>query len=102
VNERAYQDEDKYHEYISTFIVEVEGKLGAVVYEKGKKGRGVRVVGWLKEERHLGGDKKSPPGIVIMADHVEFRPGLEDESRKPVQKEVQTKRRVQGKANGKA
>ena len=97
VNKRVDRDEGKIHEYVSNFIVEVEGRLGKVVYEKGKKGRGVRVVGCLKEEQHIGDDKKPQSRIIIMANHVEFQLGQEVESRKPVKKEEQTKRRGQGK-----
>jgi single-stranded DNA-binding protein len=91
VNKRVYRDEVKIHECVSNFIVEVGGKLGEAVFEKGKKGRGVRVVSWLKEEQHIGG-KKQQSRIIIMADHVEFRVEQEVESRKPVKKGEQTKR----------
>ena len=100
VNKRFYQDEVKTHEYVSNFIVEVEGKLGEVVFEKGKKGRGVRVVGCLKEEQHIGDDKKPQSRIIIMANHVEFQ--LWQEAESGLRKENRRKRRGQGKDNGKA
>ena len=90
VNKWFYQD----HEYVSNFIVEVGGKLGEAVFEKGKKGRGVRVVGWLKEEQHIGG-KKQQSRIIIMADHVEFR--FEQEVENGLRKANKQNGRGQGK-----
>ena len=60
-----------------------------MVLEKGVKGRGVRVVGWLKEEERIVDDKKSQSRIIIVAEHVEFRHGLEViemTAKKPLQK----------------
>jgi single-strand DNA-binding protein len=40
----------------------------------GKKGRGVRVVGRLKQDRWTGNDGKQRSRISIVAEHVAFRP----------------------------
>ena len=59
---------------VSFFKIETWGKLAEMVYDKGKQGRGVRVVGRLKEERWQDSDGKPQSKIVIVAEHVEFRP----------------------------
>ncbi len=38
------------------------------------KGRGVRIVGRLKQERWTGTDGKNYAKVKIVADHVEFKP----------------------------
>jgi single-strand DNA-binding protein len=59
---------------VSFFEVETWAKLAEACYNKGKKGRGVRVVGRLKQDRWNGSDGKQHSKISIVADHVEFRP----------------------------
>ena len=56
------------------FDVETWAKLAETCNEIGKKGRGIRVVGWLKQERWQGTDGKPREHISITAEHVEFRP----------------------------
>ena len=85
-SKRLYQDKDKPREVVSRFTVDVSGNLGEAVCVKGKEGRGVRVVGWLKEEQHTGDDNKSQSRVIIVADHVEFRPECKVESEKVVKK----------------
>jgi len=59
---------------VSHFIIEVEGTLAVNVDKLGKKDRGVRVVGRLKEDRWQGAGGKQQSRVVIVAEHVEFRP----------------------------
>ena len=56
------------------FDVEVWGKLAEICSVQGRKGRGVRVVGRLKQERWAGTDGKSHTKVAIVAEHVEYRP----------------------------
>jgi single-strand DNA-binding protein len=56
------------------FGIEARSKLAKTCNERGYKGRGVRVVGHLREERWSGDDGKQRSRVVIVADHVEFRP----------------------------
>jgi len=59
----------------TSFIsAEAWGKLSESVQRLGKKGRGVRVVGRLKQERWTGSDGKNHEKVFIVAEHVEFRP----------------------------
>jgi len=58
---------------VSHFDIETEGKLAESVRDRGKKGRGVRVVGRLKSyAKNV--DIMQPYTVVIVAEHVELRP----------------------------
>ncbi|MCL2806116.1 MAG: single-stranded DNA-binding protein [Treponema sp.] len=70
---------------VSFFEVVTWAKLAEACYTKGKKGRGLRVVGRLKEDRWNGSDGKSHSRVSIIAEHVEFRPEFKkDGQNKPV------------------
>jgi len=58
---------------VSFFDVETWSKLAEACYTKGKKGRGVRVVGRLKQSRWSDPDGKTRSRVSIVAEHVEFR-----------------------------
>jgi len=73
-----------YEKEVSFFDVETWAKLAEVCYAKGKKGRGVRVVGRLKQNRWNDTDGKWHSRISIVAEHVEFRPEFRKEGRPPV------------------
>jgi len=55
------------------FDVESWARLAELCYAKGKKGRGVRVVGRLKQNRWNDPEGKPRSKVTIVADHVEFR-----------------------------
>lgn len=59
---------------VNFFDVEAWAKLAESVNAAGRKGRGARVVGRLKQERWNDGDGKSKSKIVIVAEHIDFRP----------------------------
>jgi len=67
---------------VSFFDVESWSKLAESCYTKGRKGRGVRVVGRLKQNRWNDPDGKQHSRVTIVAEHVEFRPDFKKE--KPV------------------
>jgi len=74
---RFYKQDSKspgYENEVSFFEIETWAKLAENCYTKGKKGRGVRVVGRLKENRWNGIDGKPHSRVSIVAEHVEFRP----------------------------
>ncbi len=66
-------DEELVHE-VSYFDIEAWSKLGEICAENLHKGRGVRVVGHLKQDRWQ--DKEGNPHRKnkIVAEHVEFHP----------------------------
>jgi len=71
---RFYRQDDNLEKEVSYFDVESWGKIAESVKNLGRKGRGVRVVGRLKQERWVSSEGKSMARVVIVADHVEYRP----------------------------
>jgi single-strand DNA-binding protein len=71
---RYYKQDSGYEKEVSFFEVETWARLAEVCYNKGRKGRGVRVVGRLKQDRWNGSDGKPHSRVSIVAEHVEFRP----------------------------
>jgi len=56
------------------FDIESWGHLAERCYAIGHKGRAVRVVGRLRQDRWISADGKQRARIVVVAEHVEFRP----------------------------
>ena len=77
---RYYKQDSNLEKEVSFFNVESWAKLAERVGNQGKKGRGVRVVGRLKQERWEDRDGKPQAKIVIVAEHVEFRPEFSNNS----------------------
>ncbi len=58
---------------VSYFTVETYGKMAEICMEKCEKGRGLRVVGRLKQDRWVTPEGKKTSRISIIAEHVEFK-----------------------------
>jgi len=71
---RYYKQDTNFEKEVGFFDVEAWGKLGDACGNLGRKGRGVRVVGRLKQDRWTGSDGKSHNKVAIVAEHVEYRP----------------------------
>jgi len=71
---RYFKQDESTEKEVSYFNVETWSKLAEACYAKGKKGRGVRVVGRLKQSRWNDTDGKQQSKISIVAEHLEFRP----------------------------
>jgi len=78
---RYYKQDTGFEKEVSFFDVEIWSKLAELCYAKGKKGRGVRVVGRLKQDRWNDPDGKPRSKITIVAEHVEFRPEFKKDSK---------------------
>jgi single-strand DNA-binding protein len=59
---------------VGFFDIEVRGKLAQSCKSNGRKGRGARVVGRLRQIRWTGNDGLPRSRVIIVAEHVEFRP----------------------------
>ena len=70
---RFFKQDNEWANEVSFFDVETWSNLAENCYSLGHKGRGVRVVGRLKQSRWIGADGKTHSKITIVAEHVEFR-----------------------------
>jgi len=70
---RFFRQDSNLEKETGFFDVEVWGKLATACSTQGRKGRGVRVVGRLKQDRWTGSDGKSHNKVAIVAEHVEYR-----------------------------
>jgi single-strand DNA-binding protein len=70
---RYFKQDTGMEKEVFFFDVETWAKLAESCGNLGKKGRGVRVVGRLRQDRWNGSDGKTHSKVVIVAEHVEFR-----------------------------
>lgn len=71
---RFYKSDGERQEEVGYFDVEVWSRLAETCGEYLEKGRGVRVVGRLKQDRWTNPEGESRSRIRIVGEHVEFRP----------------------------
>jgi single-strand DNA-binding protein len=71
---RSYKQNDSYEKEVSYFDIEAWARLGASCAENLKKGRGVRVVGRLKQDRWFDPEGRQRTKVKVIAEHVEFKP----------------------------
>ena len=71
---RSYKKEDDYVKEVSYFDIEVWSTLADNCLKHLCKGRGVRVVGRLKQERWVDENETLHSRIKVVAEHVEFKP----------------------------
>ena len=70
---RYFRQDSNLEKEVGFFDVEAWGKLADACGNQGRKGRGVRVVGRLKQDRWTGSDGKNHTKVSIVAEHVEYR-----------------------------
>ena len=70
---RYYRQDTNFEKEVGFFDVEAWGRLVDTCISQGRKGRGVRVVGRLKQGRWTGDDGKNHSRVSIVAEHVEYR-----------------------------
>jgi single-strand DNA-binding protein len=80
---RSYKQDDEFQKEVSFFDVSTWTRLAEVCGEYLKKGRGVRVVGRLKQDRWTDPDGKPHSRVEIIAEHVEFKPQLKKQDGSP-------------------
>jgi single-strand DNA-binding protein len=64
-------------EEVSYFDVETYGKMAEYCETRSEKGRGLRVVGRLKQDRWKTPEGKNTSRVSIIAEHIEFKPRIE-------------------------
>lgn len=77
---RSYKQEDRRQEEVSFFDVTTWSRLAEICAEYLVKGRGVRVVGRLKQDRWEDDNGQRRFRVEIIAEHVEFKPQRRDET----------------------
>jgi single-strand DNA-binding protein len=83
---RAFKQDDQLQKEVSFFDVSTWTRLAEVCGEYLKKGRGVRVVGRLKQDRWTDTDGKPHSRVTIVAEHVEFKPQLKKDGDQAAEK----------------
>jgi single-strand DNA-binding protein len=73
---RVFQQNTQREKEVSFFDIECWGKLAEICGANCPKGRGVRVIGRLKQDRWIGTDGKNHSKVKIVAEHVEFKPQM--------------------------
>ncbi|GHU97954.1 single-stranded DNA-binding protein [Spirochaetia bacterium] len=76
---RYFKQGENMEKETSFFDVETWAKLAETCEQLGHKGRGVRVVGRLKQDRWNDGEGKARSRVTIVAQHIEFRPEMKRE-----------------------
>ena len=71
---RSWKQDEEYQKEVSFFDVSAWTRLAEVCGEYLKKGRGVRVVGRLRQDRWTDPEGKAHSRVEIVAEHVEFKP----------------------------
>jgi single-strand DNA-binding protein len=84
---RSYKGANGWENEVSYFDVETWAKLAEHCGNIGRKGRGVRVVGRLKQERWTDAEGKPRSKVKIVAEHVEFRPETKHQDSQPTQEQ---------------
>jgi single-strand DNA-binding protein len=74
VSSRFFRQDSGVEKEVGFFEAEAWGKLAETCNNQGRKGRGVRVVGRLKQERWQDREGNTKSKVVIVAEHIEFRP----------------------------
>lgn len=77
---RFYKQDDEFEQETSFFEVESWAKLAEACGKNCGKGRGVRVVGRLKQDRWTGTDGKNYSKIKVVAEHIEFKPQFKNKT----------------------
>ncbi len=80
---RYFKQDDELQQEVSFFDVTTWSRLAEVCHEYLQKGRGVRVIGRLKQDRWQATDGTGRSKVYVVAEHVEFRPrpaGKQDEA----------------------
>jgi single-strand DNA-binding protein len=73
---RYFKQDEETQKEVSFFEVTTWSRLAEVCGEYLKKGRGVRVVGRLKQDRWTSPGGQGRSKVSIVAEHVEFKPQL--------------------------
>jgi len=74
VNRRYKTSDGNYAEDVSYFEIDAYGNLADACAQWCPKGRGIRVVGRLKQNRWTDEEGKAHSKVKVIAEHIEFKP----------------------------
>ena len=86
---RFFKQNDELQKEVSYFDIESWASTAQSCGSLLTKGRGVRIVGRLKQERWNDENGKPKSRIKIVAEHVEFKPVIGNQTRSVSEKEVE-------------
>jgi len=95
---RYYKVQEGIEKEVSFFDIETWAKLGEKCINHGRKGRGVRVVGRLKQKRWKDDGGEDHAQIVVVAEHVEFRPEFKPNKKNPDGTTIYTEEEIESMA----
>ena len=87
---RFYKQEEELQKEVSYFNITAWNRQAEVCNEYLTKGRGVRVVGRLKQDRWEDTEGKTRSKVHIVAEHVEFKPKFKNDSNEPPEAQEQS------------
>jgi single-strand DNA-binding protein len=87
---RFYKQEEELQKEVSYFDVTTWNRQAEVCNEYLNKGRGVRVVGRLKQDRWEDAEGRTRSKVHIVAEHVEFKPKFKNDSKEPADGQEQS------------
>lgn len=74
VNRYSKDKNGNWKEEVSFIPVHVQNKMAEYAVEKAVRGRGIRVVGRLKQDRWKTAEDKWESRMMVVAEHVEYKP----------------------------
>lgn len=86
---RTYKQDEGFEKEVSFFNIDVWGKQAELTVKNGTKGRGVRVVGRLKQSRWVDSEEKNRSKITVVAEHIEFKPVFKNSQTKTAAKNAE-------------
>lgn len=63
---------------VSFFDVETYGRMAEICAKQAVKGRGLRIVGRLQQDRWKDSENKSHSKVYVIAEHIEYKPKMQD------------------------
>jgi len=86
---RFIKQDDDFQKEVSFFEITTWAQLAENCNSHLKKGRGVRVIGKLQQDRWQDADGKQHSKIYIVAEHVTFKPEFKEKKQKSAQKQIE-------------
>jgi single-strand DNA-binding protein len=87
---RFYKQDEELQKEVSYFDVTAWNRQAEVCNEYLTKGRGVRVVGRLKQDRWEDAEGKTRSKVHVVAEHVEFKPKFKSDGHEPTEGQEQS------------